>query len=316
MSTGALLVQIDAREAVIDYEEAQAELLKAQTDYAIRLSDSREGAVDTTKVAAARVHWDTVRRGVEAGTYTAAEADEARRAFESAVIRSGGRRSEVQAVTIGLAQAEQRVARAALELDRTAVRAPFAGRIADVEVEQGQRIGIGETLFRLLDDHRMRVEVDVLEADLVRIKRGAKASVRIPALDDRIIEGEVYAINPQVDVEAGTGRVTVVVPNPGRTLVAGLFCYVSLEVGQLEDRIVVPKEAILVRQGRDLVFKVEDGRAQWVYVTAGVRAGDWVEVTEGVAPGDSIAVDGHFALAHDAPVRVSAVLEGYGMEGE
>jgi len=51
---------------------------------------------------------------------------------------------------------------------------------------------------------------------------------------------------------------------------------------------------------------VEDGRAQWTYVDVGARSDAYAEITSGVAPGDTVAVDGHYALAHDAPVRVQA----------
>jgi len=64
---------------------------------------------------------------------------------------------------------------------------------------------------------------------------------------------------------------------------------------------------VLVRQGRDLVFRIENGRAQWTYVTLGQRSGDAVEITEGLQPGDTLAVAGHYALAHEAPVNVAVL---------
>ena len=67
----------------------------------------------------------------------------------------------------------------------------------------------------------------------------------------------------------------------------------------------MPTDAVLVRQGRDLVFVVQDDRAQWTYVELGERSGDFVEITDGLQPGDLVTVDGHFALAHDAPVEAS-----------
>jgi HlyD family secretion protein len=186
--------------------------------------------------------------------------------------------------------------------------------VADLTVDEGQYVGQGKEICTLLRDARMKVEVDVLESDLVDVREGATARVHVPALgpeDDpaAVFEGTVWAINPQVRPESGTGRVTVSVPNPSRRLVAGLFANVRLETERLSGRLVVPDEAVLVRQGRDLVFVVEDGRAQWTYVTVGARSGDYVEITKGVAPGDTVAVDGHFALAHDAPVQVDEVRE-------
>jgi len=101
----------------------------------------------------------------------------------------------------------------------------------------------------------------------------------------------------------------VAIDNRDRAFIAGVFAYVDLETDQLPDRLVVPTESVLVRQGRDLVFVVEGGRAQWTYVTTGRRSGDFVEIIEPLAPGDSVAVSGHHSLSHDARIAVGNVVE-------
>lgn len=205
-----------------------------------------------------------------------------------------------------------------MNLERTRITAPFSGRVANLTVDEGQYVGQSEEICTLLRDDRMRVEVDVLESDVVHVREGASTRIHVPALGPEsdstaLFQGSVWSVNPQVSPESGTGRVTVSVPNPNRRLVSGLYANVWLETERLQDRLVVPDEAVLVRQGRDLVFVIEGGHAQWTYVNLGARSGDRVEITKGVAPGDTVAVDGHFALAHDAPVRVEEVLP---LEGE
>lgn len=160
----------------------------------------------------------------------------------------------------------------------------------------------------------MKVEVDVLESDVVHVRKGRTARVHVPALGtendpNATLEGRVWGVNPQVSPESGTGQVAVSIPNPSGRLVSGLYATVWLETERLRNRLVVPEKAVLVRQGRDLVFVIEDGRAQWTYVDLGARSGGHVEITDGVAAGDTIAVDGHFALAHDAPVTIGTVRE-------
>lgn len=221
-------------------------------------------------------------------------------------------RKATQAAVSGLTAARQAVERARLNLEHTRITAPFAGRVADLQLDEGQYVSRGSEICMLLRDVRMKVEVDVLESDLVDVREGATARVHVPALgspdsSSAVFEGAVWAVNPQVRPESGAGRVTVSVPNPNRQLVSGLFANVELETERLSNRLVVPDEAVLVRQGRDLVFIVEGGRAQWTYVDVGARSGDHVEITKGVAPGDTVATGGHFALAHDAPVEVEEV---------
>lgn len=226
---------------------------------------------------------------------------------EADVAAADTARTAVKRATTGLTQAENAVDRARLQLQYTEITAPFGGRVADLEVEVGQRVGAGLTVMRVLDDSRMKVDVAVIESEIVKMRPGTTALVRVPALGDHVFEGTIHSVNPSVNRESGTGRVTVAVPNPQGRLVSGLFAYVALETERLSERLVVPSVAVLVRQGRDLVFTVKDGKAQWTYVTVGARSGSQTEIVDGLAPGDHIAVSNHFALAHDAPVTETIV---------
>jgi HlyD family secretion protein len=190
-------------------------------------------------------------------------------------------------------------------LERTRITAPFAGRVANLVAETGQQVSPGQRLLTLVADQPIKVEADVLEAGRVRLRPNQTARVWIPAVDSLPRTGRIVTLNPLVNPESGTGRVTVALPNPDGRLVAGLFARVELEAASLPDRLRVPPEALLVRQGRDLVFRIRAGRAVWTYVTTGVRTPRFVEIVEGLQPGDTVAVAGHFSLAHDAPVQLS-----------
>jgi RND family efflux transporter MFP subunit len=305
VQVGSVLVRLDDRDRTIEVQEAEAELLSARAVYAVNTSRGIEGtAVDTAAVAASRARLLEAEAAFARGDVDRQAVVEARRRFEAQLVLSGQERSAVQAVTAGLAQAEQRLERARLALSRMAVQSPFAGRIADLQVETGQHVSPGQPLLTLIDDSRMKVEVDVLESDLVRVREGGAAVVRVPSMGNVAFRGTIFAINPRIDNRSGTGRVTVAVSNPQGRLISGIFAYVELETDRLADRLVVPADAVLVRQGRDLVFRVNNGRAEWVYVEVGRRSGNEVEIVDGLKPGDEIAIAGHHALAHDAPVAV------------
>ena len=305
---GDVLIRLDDTDEKITLEEAKSILLKTQAEYArLIVGDVGGGRPDSSRLSNAREIFLRAEEAFERREITADEFQVATRNFEAMEIRSGGKRDEVRAAMSGLSAAEQGVNRARLGLSRTIVVAPFAGRVSDIETEVGKRVGIGTELLTLRDDTRMKVDVNVLEADLVNLVSGGTARVRIPALRDTVLTGSIFSINPSIDPDTGTGRVRVSLANPRGRLISGLFAYVELEIGRESDRLVVPTESVLVRQGRDLVFVVEDGRAQWVYVTVGKRSGNLVELIEPVSPGDSVAVAGHHALSHDARVKVGAV---------
>ena len=308
VQAGALLLKLDDRQQSIELAQAEADLLKIRAEYLVRMKNLGDAALaDTVGLAQAERLLREAERSHDSGAISESDFEEAQQRFETVEVLSGSMRGTVSAAVHGLSQAQQRVEQARLTLDRTYVRAPFAGRVADIEVEVGQHIGAGQTLLRVLDDARMKIEVDVLESDLLRLSVGASAQARIPALEDALFEGAIYTINPSIDPDTGTGRVTVTLPNPGRRLVAGLFVYVELESGRLPMRLAVPTDAVLVRQGRDLVFRIEEDIAKWIYVTTGPASGNHVEIVEGLQPGDIVAVAGHYSLAHDTPVEITAM---------
>ncbi len=315
VQAGQVLMRLDDRELLIRLREAEAARLQALADYAVHLSDTGELVeTDTTKLAEARAQLKTAEEAFAAGNLLQTELDDARRRFEAMNLLVGNQRGDVAAVYTNLTQHEQQVEQARLQLERTQVVAPFNGRIADLEVEAGQNVGAGTTLLTLLNDSRMKVEVDVLEGDLVHIRRGASANVNVPSYSDEVFQGYVHAVNPSVDVKTGAGRVTVALQNPGGRLVSGLYADVALEKNRLQDRMVVPSDAVVVRQGRDVVFLVVEGRSYWMYVITGERSGDFTEIVGGdppsvVEPGDSLVVLGNYALAHDVPVEVTTVVE-------
>lgn len=304
VAAGALLVLLDDREQRLALEEAQAEWLKNQAAYAVSY-EGQQPLKTPHSLGPAAATDDEVRRLenlVAEGLVSKQQLDQARRRSEADRLLSGARQGDVRAATSGLAQSEQRLERGRLAIERMRIVAPFSGRVADLAVEAGQQIAPGEVLMTLLQDDRLKVEVDVLEADIVRVRRGAPARVRIPSAEGLVLEGSVYTINPRIKPETGTGRVTVAIPNPRHLLLTGLFASVELETDRLRRRLVVPAGALLVRQGRDLVFRIENGKALWTYVKVGAKSGDQVEITDGLKEGDLVASGGHFALAHEASV--------------
>jgi len=312
---GSLLFRLDDRQTRLELEEAEADWLKLKARYAVDyLADEKAVPDGDSATPRERPIGDrqSPRKLFEQGLISREELEMASRRQDAAELLSGGQRQQIQAASIGLLQAERRVERLRLFLERSRVVAPFSGRVADLAVEVGQQVTSGQACLKLLDDSGMKVEVEVLEGDLVHVRHGAPAWVRVPSLPDLRIEGRVFTINPQVDPETGTGRVTVEIPNPGSRLMPGLFSYVDLETRRLPGVLLVPSEAVLERQGSELVFRIVDGRALWTYVETGAESRGLVEIADGLAAGDVIAVARHFALAHESPVEVELVeLAGY-----
>jgi HlyD family secretion protein len=212
----------------------------------------------------------------------------------------------------GLAEAEIQLQKATMDYERVRLRAPFTGRVANIKAVPGQRVSPGSEVMTIIDIDPIKVEVQVLESQIGFLARGRKAQITFAAFPDEVFNGQIETTNPMVDQTTRMARVTVTIPNPRGRILPGMYARVKLDATRLADRILVPRTAILQR-GRDLVMvyrpEGDHGVAEWRYVTIGQGNDDLVEIIENpdtkmVAPGEIVLTNGHYTIAHDAPVKL------------
>jgi HlyD family secretion protein len=220
----------------------------------------------------------------------------------------------------GLAEAEIQLQRAQMDYERVRLRAPFTGRVANIKAVPGQRVAPGAEVMTIIDIDPIKVEVQVLESQIGFLARGRKAQITFAAFPDEVFNGQIETTNPMVDQTTRMARVTVTIPNPRGRILPGMYARVKLDATRLADRILVPRTAILQR-GRDLVMvyrpEGDHGVAEWRYVTIGQGNDDFVEILENpdtkmVAPGEIVLTNGHYTIAHDAPVKLVNKPDGGG----
>lgn len=267
--SGQLMVRIDTTEYALEVAARFAALQKARADYQTRVIGDDALADDEVRA----------------------------------------RRDRLARAITGLDEAEVAHRRAVLDLEKTSVRAPFGGRIADLKVVPGQFVPEGEELLTVVDIDPIKVAVQVLGTEVVYLDEGRAATLDFTAFPDRAFYGRIETINPVIDPETNTARVTVHIANADGRIKPGMYAEADLEAQQFPDRILVPRTAILeTADRRTHLFVLEDGRAKWRYVTPGLENEQLVELLEGdedwVAPGEIVLVDGHYYLPHDAAVEL------------
>lgn len=271
VNTGQLVVQIDTVEYALEVAATEAALRKAEADYRTLVLFDEE-----------------------------LEDPEVRR-----------QRDLLARAQVGLGQAQVDRRRAQLDLEKTASRSPFGGRIADLMVVEGQFVREGDELLTVVDIDPIKVSVEVLATEVVHLNEGRAASLVFTAFPGQTFTGRIETINPVVDPQTNTARVTVHIRNPSGRIKPGMYAEADLEAQQFPDRILVPKTAIRETEDRrEFIFVLEDGRAKWRYVTVGMENEYYVELLEGdgsrewVASGEIVLVDGHQMLPHDAAVEL------------
>lgn len=302
------LFQIDDREYRIALQETEDRLLERQIEYNImKAGPTPDAVVDATTLALLDELEMRFREAEEAyarGDLHEREFTHIRREYEATRTYFTSRREEVIANKSGLSQAERAYERAKLNLSYTTVRAPFEGYIAQLDIQEGMMVQTGREYLKVVDLLTVHIEVGVIESELPLIREGSRAYALFPALGNKRFEGSVYTISPFIDQETRTARVTVAIPNPDGLIKAGMFSTIDIVTEDIRDALVVPKDAVLIRDQRELVFRIENNVAKWHYVTIGRRNLEYIQILDGISEGDTVAVGGHYTLAHDARIRV------------
>lgn len=139
--------------------------------------------------------------------------------------------------------------------------APFSGRIANLTARKYQR---NEKVCTLVDDSSFEVEFKILEAELSHVSIGQKVMVSPFVQDSISCEGTVTEINPLVD-DKGLVKIKAQLKGAGNTLIDGMNVRVIVEQ-QVNNMFVVPKDAVVERDGYHVIFLLQEGRAAWTYV--------------------------------------------------
>ncbi len=298
-----LLISLDERELKIALKDAETGLTESKIQYVLLTKET----VDSNNVNAGidiKKEYEGLETKYKKGLISQDEYLKLKDAIETKHILSGGEREKYIKIRSGLTAAENNYEKAKLNLLYTNIYAPFSGVISDFELVEGKRINSGEKLCKLLETDKLKIDVGVLENEISLIEIGNTAEIKLNAIPNETFYGKIIFINPAIDTDTKTCRVTVEINNIGSKIKPGMFANVNLHSQKLTNKILVPKAALLVRDKRDLVFVQEGNLAKWHYVEIGEQNDKYIEIKEGVEPGDKVIVEGHFTLAHDAKIKV------------
>jgi membrane fusion protein (multidrug efflux system) len=215
---------------------------------------------------------------------------------------------DFDAIRTDKASAEANLDLAELELSYTEVRAPFAGQVVRRYVDQGQTVSNGTPLFALADMRRLLARVFIPAKEFRSIRPDQPVRLVVSSTGDRL-EGRIDLVNPLVDPESGTIKVTVEVRDYPPTTRPGDFVEVSIVTDRHTDTLLVPRAAVITEQGQRSVFVVDGATAHQRPVTVGFEDDTHAEIVAGVEPGELVVTQGQRTLREGQPVSVLDALE-------
>jgi RND family efflux transporter MFP subunit len=179
-----------------------------------------------------------------------------------------------------------------LQLNWTKIRALSEGYITERLIEMGDKVNANQQVYTIEDFKPLLIRVYVPTSDSTQLQTGMLSEVTTEVLEGTVFNGTVKLINPRIDVETGTVKVTVEVNDESLRLKPGMFVEARIIIGKKEGVLAIPRKAILYKQNKTYVFVANQNQVSQREVTLGLIEEDMLEITSGLEEGEVIVIVG------------------------
>lgn len=246
-----------------------------------------------------------------------AEADLARTVYDrTKMLRANNTvpQSEMDTAESNLRKMNALVEQLKSTIRKKQVRAPFTGQLGIREVNLGQFVDNGDKIVSLQSLDPIFVDFLLPQQLLSQVAQGSKLRVLTDVYPGKSFEGELTAVNAEIDPVTRNIRLQGTLPNPGGMLRPGMFGRVILSLGEAEEVTAIPVTAVVAATYGDSVFVVtekadQEGAKRLVaeqrFIRTGRSEGDFVAVAEGLQPGETVVSAGAFKLRNGSLIEVN-----------
>ena len=192
----------------------------------------------------------------------------------------------VETSKVNLAQAQK-------GLEDTSIKAPMAGTITQVNIERGETAKLGVVVISMIPEDKYKIEVDVSEVNIGKIKKSGLAKIEFDAFPDELYQGQVDKIYPAEIVKEGViyYRVEVLLNEYLKKLKPGFTANLDIIIGQRENVITVPYVAVKEdEQGKYVKIVEDDEIKEERRVEIGLGSDTRIEIKEGLEQGEKVVL--------------------------
>jgi RND family efflux transporter MFP subunit len=285
VTMGQTIATIDRREI-----DAQADAVVASVSVGKAALETAEAAL-----ANATLEHDRAKTLYDKGALPRQRLDGAQTAHRSAV-------AQRDLAAANLAQAEAALRRAREVQKNATITSPVTGYVVERNYDAGAIPGDLPVVV-VADMRSMKLEAGVSELEAGRMRVGLKANVSVQAKPGQAFQGQLAAIAPEVDEKNRHFKIDVRVPNANRALLSGMYATARIVEATAANAVLLPKEAVMTRDGKRVVMKVQGETLSTVVVTEGLSDGTRVQILSGIAAGDTVMADARRQVPAGAKVR-------------
>lgn len=190
-----------------------------------------------------------------------------------------------------------------LRFQKTTITAPFDGFIANLKVQKGQNVTALDPICTVLKTNFVDVTFSILASDYMKIAMNDLVSVSYFHDPGKKYSGFISEKNPSLG-ENNLFQIKATVNNSNNELIDGMNVKISVQK-KVESAICVPKSAVLIKNGKNVVFSVKNGITIWNYCTIVDENEEYYGITGEMSIGDTVITEGHKYVTHNSPVKLT-----------
>ena len=320
VKTGQVLATLDLREAEATVAQSKASLEAAVAKLKQVMATSQEAV--QSQIQQAKANLDLAQSDLkrarelhEKNFIARQQLDEAATKYDVAKSSYDLALNSVRQKTwendIALAEAQVRQAKATLDLTQAQVAnliilSPMDGGVTKRFVDPGTMVKDTTPILTLMDLNQVKMLVNVIEKEFVRLQKGQPVEVTVTGFPGRTFPGRISVITPALELQSRTAEIQITIPNPGYMLNPGMFGRAQIVVQSSPNALLIPVQALVTQEDKDIVFVLKDGKAQRRIVQKGLIRDTSIEIVQGLSPGEPVITAGQNFLKDGMPVRLAA----------
>lgn len=307
VTRGDLLLMLRSDELTAQVRQAEAALNELMS------STRPQASVDlaNAQVQLAQASRELQRRRILAKDSVISKEELEQSEKAESLARNNVESARLKALALAPGKAEEIVLRERLvalqaQLAKTQVRSEVTGIVLTRNVEPGDLVQPGMTLFTIALDGNTEIRVPLDERNLPRLALQQNASVIADAYPDRPFPAQINFIAPSIDPERGTVEVRLTVDPVPDFLRQDMTVSVNIETDQRAHARVIPNDALSNVQGnKAIVLLLRDGKIHRQTVTLGLRGLAMSEVVSGLQDGEQVLADAVSPLKDGTRARLT-----------
>lgn len=213
---------------------------------------------------------------------------------------------EMEVANLRVSRATAELSKALESVEDYQIEAPWDGVVSKVFVTDGYYVSPREHLVEIYDPASLVLEFAVPESQIAGMYKGMSVEIQLDAYPDGNFKGEVNRIYPELNRRTRTRTAEAKITGENSTrLLPGMFARIKLVIEKVEKAVLLPDKAIVLTPANaQLVFVVNDQKAETRKVKLGLEQGRMVQILDGVRPGEMVITEGNERLKDGASVKI------------